>query len=84
MSIEFLKKFYPIFCKALLCSPIRTKIKNIKNIEQYLQPYKGFGRGCVILINGQLAVMKIPRPLLYTNMTPTKTFIPSEPLNLAF
>ena len=28
--------------------------------------------------------MKNPRPLLYTNMTPTKTLIPSEPLNLAF
>ena len=41
-------------------------------------------RGCVILNSGRLAVMKNPRPLLYTNMTPTKTPIPSKPLNLAF
>ena len=28
--------------------------------------------------------MEIPRTLLYINMTPTKTLIPSDTLNLAF
>ena len=29
-------------------------------------------------------LMEIPRPLLYINMTPTKTLIPSDTPNLAF
>ena len=43
-------------------------------------------RGCLIYKANfaPKGLMEIPRPLLYTNMTPTKTPMCLEPLNIAF
>ena len=57
---------------------LEPKIKIFINVEQNFYSWAHFGNF------GPRGLTKNLRPLLYTNMTPTKTPIASEPLNLAF
>ena len=81
---EILPQFY---VRHLSVALLELELENYQIFRTAILGKSQIWRGCVILLIANffvLAVMKNPKPLLYTNMTPTKTPIASEPLNLAF
>ena len=64
-------------CKTLGCSSSRTNFKNIQKYRTEFLFWGPFGNF------GPRGLMENLRPLLYTNMTLTKTPIASKPPNLA-